>query len=69
MVFFAYYTHWTFAAKAHAGYQIVTRRGFVFTPAVGFNYNSLLGLYVDFMLDLGFAYKARKTRAATEAGQ
>jgi hypothetical protein len=58
MVFFAYYAHWTFAAKAHIGYQIVTQEGFVFTPAVGVAYNSLLGLFVDVMLDVGFAYRA-----------
>ena len=52
-----------FTAKADVGYQLVARRGFVFTPAVGVVYNSLStensGFGLEIMLDIGFAYKKK----------
>lgn len=48
-----------FAAKSDIGYQLVTDRGFVFTPAVGFKFSNLTGFGLDYMLDIGFAYKKR----------
>jgi hypothetical protein len=46
-----------FIAKANAGYQLLTKRGFVFTPAIGFVYNGRSGFGLNVMLDLGFAYR------------
>jgi hypothetical protein len=46
-----------FIAKANAGYQLITRRGLVLTPAVGGIYNGRSGFGLNVMLDLGFAYK------------
>jgi hypothetical protein len=43
--------------KAGAGYQLITRRGFVFSPAVGAVYNGRTGFGLNIMLDLGFAYR------------
>ncbi|MCL2186447.1 MAG: hypothetical protein FWB86_11455 [Treponema sp.] len=45
-----------FIAKANIGYQLVTKKGFVFTPAIGGVYNGRSGLGLNLMLDLGFAY-------------
>jgi hypothetical protein len=50
-----------FIAKAHVGYQIVSKSGFVFTPAIGARYNTLEeGFALDLMIDIGFAYKKKK---------
>jgi len=46
-----------FIAKANIGYQLVTKRGFVFTPAAGCVYNGRSGFGLNIMLDLGFAYR------------
>jgi len=46
-----------FIAKANVGYQFVTNRGFVATPAVGFVYNGRSGFGLNLMFDLGFAYR------------
>jgi hypothetical protein len=46
-----------FVAKSNAGYQFITRRGFVFTPAAGVVYNGRNGFGVNIMFDLGFAYR------------
>jgi len=45
-----------FCTAGHIGYQVVAKRGFVFTPAVGFKYDTLVktvGLHI--MFDFGFA--------------
>jgi len=47
----------TFGGRTNIGYQIVTGGGFVFTPAVGVKYNGLTGVFLDMMLDIGFAYR------------
>jgi len=49
-----------FIAKADAGYQFVTKKGFVATPAVGVVYNGRNGFGLNLMFDLGFAYKEKK---------
>jgi hypothetical protein len=41
------------ALKADIGYQLVTDGGFVFTPAIGVKYNSISGVSLDLMLDIG----------------
>jgi hypothetical protein len=46
-----------FISKANAGYQLITERGLVFTPAVGVVYNARSGFGLNVMLDLGFAYR------------
>jgi hypothetical protein len=46
-----------FVAKANAGYQFITKRGFVLTPGIGFVYNGRSGFGLNVMLDLGFAYR------------
>jgi len=46
-----------FIAKANAGYQIITKKGFVFTPGAGPVYNGRSGFGLNIMLDIGFAYK------------
>jgi len=46
-----------FIAKANAGYQLVTKKGFVFTPAAGVVYNGRSGFGLNIMLDIGFAYR------------
>ena len=46
-----------FIAKANAGYQFVTKKGFVATPAVGFVYNGRSDFGLNLMFDIGFAYK------------
>jgi hypothetical protein len=46
-----------FVAKADAGYQFVTKKGFVFTPGIGTVYNGRSGFGLNVMLDLGFAYR------------
>jgi hypothetical protein len=46
-----------FAFMTNAGYQLVTKKRFVFTPAVGLRYegvNKILGFNI--MLDIGFAF-------------
>jgi hypothetical protein len=49
-----------FIAKANAGYQFITKRGFVATPAVGVVYNGRSGFGLNLMFDLGFAYRRGK---------
>jgi hypothetical protein len=48
--------HAAFVANTDAGYQLITKKGFVFTPAVGAVYNGRTGFGLNVMLDLGFAY-------------
>ena len=43
--------------KADAGYQLVTGRGFIFSPAIGAIYNGRTGLGFNMILGLGFAYR------------
>ena len=47
----------SFVTKAGVGYQLITNRGFVFTPAVGTVYNGRTGFGLNIILDLGFAYR------------
>ena len=47
----------SFVTKANVGYQFVTKKGFVYTPAAGAVYNGRTGLGLNIMLDIGFAYK------------
>jgi hypothetical protein len=49
-----------FIAKSNVGYQLITKRGFVATPAVGVVYNGRSGFGLNLMFDLGFAYKRGK---------
>jgi len=53
-----------FAATAHIGYQLVTRKGFLFTPAIGFNFDSSSGIAPHFMLDIGGAIRNKKKFAS-----
>jgi hypothetical protein len=46
-----------FVTKANTGYQIITRRGFVFTPAAGVVYNGRTGFGFNMILGVGFAYR------------
>jgi hypothetical protein len=46
-----------FIAKANAGYQLITKKGFVLTPGIGAVYNGRSGFGLNIMLDLGFAYR------------
>jgi hypothetical protein len=46
-----------FIVKSNVGYQLITKKGFVFTPAAGVVYNGRSGFGFNLMLDLGFAYK------------
>jgi len=46
-----------FIAKSNIGYQFITKRGFVATPAVGIVYNGRSGFGLNIMIDLGFAYR------------
>jgi len=46
-----------FVSKANMGYQIITGKGFVFTPGVGFVYHGYSGIGLNIMLDIGFAYR------------
>jgi hypothetical protein len=46
-----------FIAKSNIGYQFITKRGFVFTPAAGVVYNGRSSFGFNLMLDLGFAYR------------
>ena len=46
-----------FIAKSNIGYQFITKKGFVATPAVGFVYNGRSGFGLNLMFDIGFAYK------------
>ena len=44
-------------AKSNVGYQFITKRGFVATPAVGVVYNGRSGFGLNLMFDIGFAYR------------
>ena len=46
-----------FVVKSNIGYQFVTKRGFVATPAVGIVINWQYSFGLNLMLDLGFAYR------------
>jgi hypothetical protein len=46
----------TFCGYSHIGYNLCTRKGFVFTPAIGVGYNGITGFVLSFMLDIGFAF-------------
>lgn len=46
-----------FISKVNAGYQCITRKGFVFLPGAGLVYNGRSGFGLNIMLDLGFAYR------------
>jgi hypothetical protein len=56
-----YYNVLTFAfdSKIDVGYQLVTKKGLVFTPALGVGYNTRSGFGIDMILDMGFAYKGK----------
>jgi len=58
-----YFSYVTFGLKARIGYQLVTDRGFVLTPAVGVKYLRRSGtigdLEFNLMIGIGFAYKKR----------
>ncbi|MDR1803155.1 MAG: hypothetical protein LBQ94_06060 [Treponema sp.] len=45
-----------FVGKSNIGYQFITNKGFVATPAVGAVYNGRSGFGLNLMFDLGFAY-------------
>ena len=47
----------SFITKTNAGYQLITKKGLVFTSGAGIVYNGRSGLGLNVMLDLGFAYK------------
>ena len=49
-----------FIAKSNIGYQFITKRGFVATPAAGVVYNGRGGFGLNLMFDLGFAYGSGK---------
>ncbi|MCL2276408.1 MAG: hypothetical protein FWC21_00775 [Treponema sp.] len=51
-----------FIAKTNAGYQLITGKGFVFTPGIGVIYNSRNGFGLNLMFDIGFAYKYKKIK-------
>jgi hypothetical protein len=46
-----------FVAMSHIGYQIITNKGLVFTPAAGIMYSDFNGIRFNLMLDLGFYYE------------
>jgi hypothetical protein len=47
---------WSFNVKFDIGYQFIFPNSFLFTPALGLNYNTRTGIGVNVMLDIGFAY-------------
>jgi hypothetical protein len=49
-----------FIAKSNIGYQFITKRGFVATPAAWIVYNGRSGFGLNLMFDLGFAYRNGK---------
>lgn len=51
-----------FVSKSNIGYQIITKKAFVFTPGIGVVYNGRSGFGLNIMLDLGFAYKVKKMK-------
>ena len=49
-----------FCTAGHIGYQLVTKKGFVLTPAIGFKYDTIskkVGFH--YMIDIGFALKGK----------
>jgi hypothetical protein len=48
--------YFIFAGVFDIGYQYISKKGFVFTPAGGFAYNDLTGFSLDLMLDIGFTF-------------
>jgi hypothetical protein len=56
-LFFNEGTNAYFIAKSNIGYQFITKRGLVATPAAGVVYNGRSGLGLNLMFDLGFAYR------------
>jgi len=59
-LFFNEGTKAAFIAKSNIGYQFISKRGFVITPAVGAVYNGRSGFGLNLMFDLGFAYRRNK---------
>jgi len=51
--------------RTNVGYQIVTDGGFVFTPALGFKFSGMTGTALDLMLDIGFAYRNKRSSIRT----
>ena len=49
-----------FIAKSNIGYQFITNKGFVATPALGVVFNGHSGFGFNLMFDLGFAYGSGK---------
>jgi len=49
-----------FIAKSNIGYQFITKKGFVATPALGVVFNGRSGFGLNLMFDLGFAYGSGK---------
>ena len=49
-----------FIAKSNIGYQFITKRGFVATPALGVVYDGHSGFGLNLMFDFGFAYRGVK---------
>jgi hypothetical protein len=49
-----------FIAKSNIGYQFITKKGFVATPAFGVIYNGRSGFGLNLVFDLGFAYRNGK---------
>ena len=56
--------HFAIIGRGNVGYQFVTDRGFVFTPALGAKFNSLTGIHLDLMMDIGFAYRKSKKQSS-----
>jgi hypothetical protein len=51
------YNFYNFCFTANTGYQLCTKGGFVFTPAVGLKYDLITqALMLNIMLDIGFAF-------------
>ncbi|MFP4385484.1 MAG: hypothetical protein ACLFST_09705 [Spirochaetia bacterium] len=48
--------YFIFAGVFDIGYQYISPKGFVFTPAGGFKYNEYTGFSLDLMLDIGFTF-------------
>ena len=59
-LFFNKETGAAFIAKSNIGYQFITKRGFVATPAVGVVFNGRSGFGLNLVFDLGFAYRSGK---------
>ena len=52
--------HTGICTSGHIGYQLVAKRGFVFTPAIGLNYDTVTEeVRPHLMLDIGFALRKK----------